>query len=205
MRKLCLALGFALLATTAAQAAPLTGTLEIGGGSNTVNITGTTPLTGNIGFFPGSAVLGAVQGTSGSFLAFVGDAVNFTGQGNPPTQIPFTDLTAAGHQPFLSIASGPSFTLTSATETETPIGGGNFVFTISGAGTFAAFDGFTATPASFTYSTQSIGGVFQDTSFSASAQAVPGPIVGAGLPGLVTMLSGAGLWWRRRKKLQSAA
>ena len=30
---------------------------------------------------------------------------------------------------------------------------------------------------------------------------VPGPIVGAGLPGLATMLFGGGLWWRRKRQV----
>jgi hypothetical protein len=33
------------------------------------------------------------------------------------------------------------------------------------------------------------------------AHSVPGPIVGAGLPGLAMMLGGGGLWWRRRQKI----
>jgi LPXTG-motif cell wall-anchored protein len=34
-----------------------------------------------------------------------------------------------------------------------------------------------------------------------STSAVPGPIAGAGLPGLITLLGGGGLWWRRKRKV----
>jgi hypothetical protein len=33
-----------------------------------------------------------------------------------------------------------------------------------------------------------------------SASPVPGPVVGAGLPGLVSLFGAGGLWWRRRKR-----
>lgn len=193
----------ALLASTAfANAAMLTGNLEIGGGSNIVNIVTSSPLTGNIGFVPGSVVLPALNGTSGDFLSVVGDAAVFHGQGSPPTQIDFGALTAASSQPF--VTTGPiTFTLSTATETLTTISPGVLAFDIAGTGTFNEA-GFGATPGTFDYSTQSVGGVFQNTSFSASASAVPGPEVGAGLPGLAMLLGYGSYWWRSRKRNKSA-
>jgi len=196
MRKLGIALAALLASTAFASAAFLTGDLEVGGGSNTVSITTQSPLTGTIAFVPGSAVLAVANGTSGTFAGFVGDAVNF-----PTGTHDFNALTAAALQPFFTIdTTGPSFTMTSEATTLIPIGSGNFNFDITGSGIFH-LAGFSDTPGNFTLSTQSIGGTFMNTSFSASAQAVPGPIVGAGLPGLVTLLGGGGLWWRKRRKV----
>jgi hypothetical protein len=54
-------------------------------------------------------------------------------------------------------------------------------------------------------SSSSTGGEVLGTLASVTTESVPGPIAGAGLPGL--MLAGGGLlgWWRRRKKDGAAA
>src|SRR5262245_40350842 len=111
MRKLLLALASTalLLATATARADLLEGILQVGGGSSVINITNTNPLTGTIGFVPGSSVLTAINGTSGDFVPFIGQAVNFPSQGSPPTQLDFNTLF--NDNPFL-VVNGLTFTLT---------------------------------------------------------------------------------------------
>lgn len=54
------------------------------------------------------------------------------------------------------------------------------------------------------YSIHSIGAGQFNGGIDISVAAVPGPIVGAGLPGLLAMFGMGGVWWKRRKQLATA-
>lgn len=75
--------------------------------------------------------------------------------------------------------------------------------TITGVG-FAYLTGFEKTPGNIILTTQDPSGHGTNLSFSATSVAVPGPVVGAGLPGLLAACAGLIGFARRRRRLKLA-
>jgi hypothetical protein len=134
---------------------------------------------------------------TGDFAALNGTTVTFAGQGTllTATAINYTNLAAL---PVLFTgSSGLVFSVISNTFSE---GANNTSLTVNAIGTLS-LTGFTDTPGIFSLTTQNPkGGTPSLTvSFSATTVAVPGPIVGAGLPGLLLACAGLLLLARRRR------
>jgi hypothetical protein len=144
-----------------------------------------------IGFFPGATITNA----TGSFAALNNTVVVMAGEGTPPSNITYTDLAAfLGVTPLLTGNNGLSLTVLSNSNTETAAP----TLIIDGTGIFA-LDSFDATPARFLISTQNVAGT-PTVTYSANFVAVPGPIVGAGLPGLILACGAMIMLARRRRK-----
>jgi hypothetical protein len=141
-----------------------------------------------IEFVPGATIF---LGT-GDFAALNGTVVTFFGEGVPPP-IDYTNLAGLG-APLFS-GGGMTFTVTgnSATETADP----SLILSGTGIFTFGAFD---PTEGRFIISTQNVAGGTGVVSYSANFVAVPGPVVGAGIPGLIAACGAMVILARRRRK-----
>ena len=167
----------------------------------TTSVTGNTqisPLGGptlhtdpaNPGFCVGPPVAcGAGSGVSGAFtFATVSptlDTITFS----------FFGSTAGAGPGSFTIDLGHFVTKDGEVVTGASYASGN----LGGATSNAIFNG---TDASFIFATgadyNAIGGNF--VTFDVNTRPVPGPVVGAGLPGLVAACGGLLAWWRRRRK-----
>jgi hypothetical protein len=183
---------FAVAYAPAAHATPITGQLSLTGG-NDINIAAHT-ITFNFGNPTNSAT------ETGSFSTLgTGLTVLWEHQGSP---IDYTALTAGSN---LGCGGGCLFEVRNASNlvvadfdltTEfAPVVSGGFL-NLSGTGT-ARLNGFDNTLVTFSLSTQ--GGSGTNLTFS-STVAVPAPVLGAGLPGLVAACGGLLALARRRRQ-----
>jgi hypothetical protein len=183
-----------------ANAAFITGEISLSGFNN-------LDLPGGTITFTGANTTNGVAET-GDFLALgtgagvafrnTGSSINF----NSPTA--FTTgsnlMCASGNAGCMWLASNgvttASFSLTTQTVIPDLV---HETLTILGTG-IAALSGFQNTPGTFSLTAQTTQGINLGLTFSATTAAVPGPIVGAGLPGLVAACGGLLALARRRRQ-----
>lgn len=175
----------------------VTGTISIIG-PNTIDYTGDS-----VTFLPGSLVGAA----TGSFLASgfnLGDAVTMRNQGSPVSYagpLATNDLLGGSD---LGCGAGCVFSAVSPANTAqfeitglislTEVAGVSLDILASG---WVYLTGYEKTFGTFNFGTEGPGNT--EVTFSATTIAVPGPILGAGLPGLIAACGGLVLLARRRR------
>lgn len=189
-----MAVGLTALSMVGANAAPINGTLSIGG-TNIIDYTADT-----IQFVAGSEV-GAASGTFAGAGFNNNDVVTMRNEG---VAISYTSpALALGSN--LGCGTGCVFSANSGTGNiatfniigpYTVVENPNSSLTITATGN-ASLTGFDLTEGTFFFSSQAPGGVA--VTFSATTVAVPGPIAGAGLPGLIAACGGLLALARRRR------
>jgi hypothetical protein len=190
------------LAASPASAIPIVGTLSISG-PNIIDYDGNT-----ITFLSGATV-GAASGDFATAGFSIGDVVTMRNLGfpisyagvGPTTFNSGSDLACGAGCVFsaLDVVTGNTalFNIVSYVISENP----GVDLDIIGTGfAFLSAVGFDPTPGTFLFTTQGPGG--PTVTFSATTISVPGPIVGAGLPGLL-LACGALLILARRRRMMA--
>jgi len=206
--------GMILVGATNAGATPITyavalfeDTSGIGGGQ--VSVAGSITTDGTIGTLAKSNILdwdliGGILGINGApnMLFEITPNNSFIPVGTANFPVAFRNIEATP----LTLSLGTSGTgvldFVNIFDPGTGIGTPREVAFSSEQTDFGNFSSWViCVPGSCTGGGLPLSGVFADGKEIAPAAAVPGPIAGAGLPGLI--LAGAGLlgWWRRRQKV----
>jgi hypothetical protein len=149
-----------------------------------------------IGFVPGSSTVTTASGDFAASLGFVGSAITFA-QGNIPTDVDYTTLTGL----LFTGVNGLSFTISGLATFEEDLIENELAIRANGTLTLAGSD---PTPGRFSLTTQLGGDGLIVVSFSATTVAVPGPALGAGVPGLLLACGGLVGFVRRRRREQIA-
>jgi hypothetical protein len=170
-------------------------------GNGALNVTGltffgTSISDSQISPFHSDIELGAATSITGPFNVDAYGPVPMTGPNSFGSSVGAVASSGTGLQVGIGVGGNVSLA-----DIQVPVGYVSDTF-LSSSATFdnQSFASLGVTPGSFTWTWG--GGVLPDQSFTLDiVSSVPGPIAGAGLPGLIFAGGGLLAWWRRRQKI----